>query len=84
MVTNFPTGTYNGTQFVTTGPKGQIWFSAWGAYPRDYVGELDPVTGRFSVALASGSGAYGLTLGPDGRSVWFAEAFTNSVGVARP
>ena len=59
-------------------PGGIVWYTD---YARGQLGRLEPATGavrEFAAPGGSGSGAYGIAIGTDGR-IWFDEAADNTI-----
>ncbi len=79
VITEYSAGNATGTEDVTTGPDGAIWFGGAGFA---YVGRI--TTGTSPVAteyqLPSGSDwPFAITAGPDG-AIWFTENANNQIG----
>ncbi|MGO9913867.1 MAG: Ig-like domain repeat protein [Isosphaeraceae bacterium] len=79
MITSFPIPTANiGPQFITTGPNGDLYFTATGA---NIIEQLNPTTRVFQTFFipTANSGASGIISGPDD-SLWFIESTANKIG----
>ena len=79
VVTSFPIPTAGiGPQFITTGPDGNLYFTASNA---NVIEQLDPTTRVFTTFFipTANSGASGITSGPD-NSLWFIESTANKIG----
>ena len=79
VITTFPIPTAGlGPQFITTGPNGNLYFTASSA---NVIEQLDPTTRVFRTFFipTANSGASGITSGPD-NSLWFIESTANKIG----
>jgi streptogramin lyase len=81
-ITEFPIPTPSFSEFVTTGPDGNVWFTE--GHAANKIGRITPAgtITEFSIPTAN-SGLVGITAGPDG-NLWFVERFPNQIGRITP
>lgn len=89
QVTRFPTLTPEaGPHGITAGPAGSMWFT------QANVGNAAQITADGTIITEAGKtsktpagtfeNALGITMGPDGQSVWFAKPAGNTIAALRP
>ena len=89
-ITEYPVALVNGKNTspseVTVGPNGTLWFieSGGNAIWSLSTTNPNPTPTPYPGSLPSGSLPMGITLGPDGNTIWFTELAANQIGMINP
>ena len=87
-ITEYPVPLVNGKNAspseITVGPNGTLWFIESGGNAIGSLSTTNPNPALYPGSLPSGSLPTGITLGPDGNTIWFTELAANQIGMINP